>query len=90
MGQPSLPLGWTTARALGPQKTHQAWGLNPALINRLAGGDYVSLRNLGEGQAMQMLFDGFGSIAGLVMPCDLSGTKASEELIQQIMEVSND
>lgn len=82
---------WASPKTPEPRRGHRAWGINPALLNRVTGGEIVSLRNLGEGQAMQMLFDGCGPIAGMLMPCDLTGTQASEALIEQIIrEVGHD
>ena len=82
---------WASSKALEPRRGHRAWGIGPALLDRITGGDVVSLRNFGEGAAMQMLFNGHEAITGLLMPCDLSGTNYSEDLIEQIMrEASHD
>lgn len=81
---------WASPTAMEPRRGHRAWGLNPALLDRITGGEIVSLRNLGEGAAMQMLFNGNEAITGLFMPCDLSGTNGSEDLIEQIMLEAND
>lgn len=81
---------WASTKALPPRRGHRAWGINPALLDRITGGEIVSLRNLGEGAAMQMLFNDHEAITGLLMPCDLSETKGGEDLIEQIMREARD
>lgn len=55
-----------------PRKGHQAYGIDPSMLARITGGERVVLRPLHDGPAQQVIFDGFGKMAGVIMPCDLT------------------
>ena len=66
-------------KKIEPRKGHQAYGINPALLDRVTGGDVVTLRPTPSG-ASQIVFEGSDAITGLIMPCDLKRIDTSAAL----------
>ena len=60
------------AKPITPRRGHQAFGINPDLLARITAGDRIVLRPLHGGAANQVIFDGIGEMAGVIMACALS------------------
>lgn len=67
-----------------PRKGHQAYGIDQSLLARITGGARVVLRPLHDGPAQQVIFDGFGKMAGVIMPCDLTMIDASAQFADRL------
>ena len=74
------------AKQITPRRDHQAFGINPDLLARIAGGDKILLRPLHGGPAQQVIFDGIGEIAGVIMVCDLTRIKPSAEFADSLAD----
>lgn len=72
------------AHKVKPRKGHQAYGVNPSLLARITAGEHVVLRPLHDGPAQQVIFDGLGDMAGLIMPCDLTMIEGSAEFADSL------
>lgn len=72
------------AMQITPRRDHQAFGINPDLLARIAGGDKILLRPLHGGPAQQVIFDGIGEMAGVIMACDLTRIKPSAEFADSL------
>lgn len=77
---------FTSTKTLEPRRGHETYGLDPALLSRIAGADKVALVDSGKPQAMRVLFDECGPIAGMLMPCDLNRTSESAALAAALSE----
>ena len=74
------------AKPIQPSKDHQAFGINPDLPARIAGGDKILLRPLHGGPAQQVIFDGIGEMAGIIMPYALTRIKPSAEFADSLAD----
>ena len=70
-----------------PRRGHQAFGINPDLLARIAAGEYIVLRPLHGGPVQQVIFDGIGGMAGVIMPCDLARIEGSAEFADSLAGV---
>ena len=84
---PNWRKAWSAgAKQITPSRDHQAFGINPDLLARIAGGDPIVLRPLHGGPAQQVIFDGIGEIAGVIMACDLTRIKPSAEFADSLAD----
>ena len=74
------------AKQITPSKDHQAFGINPDLLARIAGGDKILLRPLHGGPAQQVIFDGIGELAGIIMPRGLTRIESSAEFADSLAD----
>ena len=74
------------AKQITPRRDHQAFGINPDLLARIAGGDKIVLRPLHGGPAQQVIFHGIGEIAGVIMPYGLTRIKPSAEFADSLAD----
>ena len=78
---------WSAAaKQITPSKDHQAFGINPDLLARIAGGDKILLRPLHGGPAQQVIFDGIGELAGIIMPRGLTRIESSAEFADSLAD----
>lgn len=67
-----------------PRRGHQAFGINPDLLARITAGDHIVLRPLHGGPVQQVIFDGIGGMAGVIMPCYLARIEGSAEFADSL------
>ena len=72
------------AKPITPRRGHQAFGINPDLLARITAGDRIVLRPLHGGPAQQVIFDGIGEMAGVIMACDLTLIEGSAEFADSL------
>lgn len=72
------------AHPITPRRGHQAFGINPDLLARITAGDRIVLRPLHGGPAQQVIFDGIGEMAGVIMACDLTLIEGSAEFADSL------
>lgn len=75
---------WREPKAQDKRRGHQGYGMSPALLHRISGGDAVSLETVGDGYAMRVIFDGGVPMAGLMMGSDLSALVTSREVVDGV------
>ena len=84
---PNWRKAWSAAaKQITPSKDHQAFGINPDLLARIAGGDKILLRPLHVGPAQQVIFDGIGELAGIIMPRGLTRIESSAEFADSLAD----
>ena len=84
---PNWRKAWSAgANQITPRRDHQAFGINPDLLARIAGGDLIVLRPLHGGPAQQVIFDGIEGMAGVIAPCDLTRIKPSAEFADSLAD----
>ena len=86
---PNWRKAWSAdAHQITPRGDHKAFGINPDLLARIAGGDKIVLRPLHGGPAQQVIFDGIGEMAGVIMACDLTRIEGSAEFADSLAEAN--
>ena len=84
---PNWRKAWSAgAHQTTPRRDHQAFGISPDLLARIAAGDHIVLRPLHGGPAQQVIFDGIGEMAGVIMACDLTRIEGSAEFADSLAE----
>lgn len=84
---PNWRKAWSAgAKQITPRRDHQAFGINPDLLARIAGGDKIVLRPLHGGPAQQVIFDGIEGMAGVIAPCNLTRIEGSAEFADSLAE----
>ena len=84
---PNWRKAWSAgAKQITPSRDHQAFGFNPDLLARIAGGDKIVLRPLHGGPAQQVIFDGIVEMAGVIMPYGLTRVEGSAEFADSLAE----
>ena len=82
---PDWRKAWSDGAASAtPRGGHQAFGINPDLLARITAGDHIVLRPLHGGPAQQVIFDGIGGMAGVIMPCYLMRIEGSAEFADSL------
>lgn len=82
---PNWRKAWSAgAKQITPSKDHQAFGINPDLLARITAGDKIVLRPLHGGPAQQVIFDGIGEMAGVIMACDLTLIEGSAQFADSL------
>ena len=76
---------WSDGAAqVTPRRGHQAFFIDSDLLARITAGDHIVLRHLHGGTVQQVIFDGIGEMAGLIMPCDLTRIEGSAEFADSL------
>lgn len=76
---------WSDGAApVTPRRDHQSFGIDTDLLARITAGDGIVLRPLHGGPAQQVIFDGIGEMAGLIMACDLTRIEGSAEFADSL------
>lgn len=75
---------WREPKAQDKRRGHQGYGMSPALLHRISGGDNVALEPVGDGYAMRVIFDGGVPMAGLMMGSDLAAMVTSREVVDGV------
>lgn len=74
------------AKQITLRRDHQAFGINLDLLARIARGDKILLRPLHGGPAQQVIFDGIGEMAGIIMAYDLTRIEGSAEFADSLAD----
>ena len=84
---PNWRKAWSAdAHQITLRRDHQAFGIHPYLLARIAGGDKILLRPLRGGPAQQVIFDGIGELAGIIMPRGLTRIESSAEFADSLAD----